>query len=233
MTESGAAALPMVEVPRLSLASLRELRGLVDAQGVSSLPSSRTTRPAGGDDGTVCTMATTRSARACYDRASAAATRSDAGSNSSSSMIGARRRSRPTRPATCSKSSRIATTPARSLSPVKCPSTAGMRSSAILRLPMPSSTASFTMLTGSSSLARACANGVCSNHPLDPASKGKHHPNDPQRSAAGWPTSERNPGRIHIGMHGRLRRNPTGRERLVAGGAIIDILDSRPSTESG
>lgn len=77
MTESGAAALPMVEVPRLSLASLRELRGLVDAQGVSSLPSSRTTRPAGGDDGTVCTMATTRSARACYDRASAAATRSD------------------------------------------------------------------------------------------------------------------------------------------------------------
>src|ERR1700730_1561134 len=77
MTESGAATLPMVEVPRLSLASLRELRGLVDAQGVSSLPSSRTTRPAGGDDGTVCTMATTRSARACYDRASAAATRSD------------------------------------------------------------------------------------------------------------------------------------------------------------
>ena len=139
-----------------------------------------------------------------------------AGSNSSSSMIGARRSSRPTRPATCSKSSRIATTPARSLSPVKRPSTAGMRSSAIPRLPMPSSTASFTMPTGSSSLARACANGVCSNHPLDPASKGKHHPNDPQRRAARWPTSDRNPGRLrigtggrlHIGMHGRLRRNP-------------------------
>src|ERR1700730_15611646 len=32
MTESGAAALPMVEVPRLSLASLRELRGLVETR---------------------------------------------------------------------------------------------------------------------------------------------------------------------------------------------------------
>src|SRR3984893_5982446 len=81
---------------------------------------------------------------------------------------------------------------------------------------MPSSTASFTMPTGSSSLARACANGVCSRHPLDPATKGKHHPDDPQRRAARWPTSDRNPGRLRIGtggrlrigMHGRLRRNP-------------------------
>jgi hypothetical protein len=45
----------MVEAPRLSLASLRELRGIVDAQRVSSLPSSRTTRPGGGDDGTAHT----------------------------------------------------------------------------------------------------------------------------------------------------------------------------------
>ena len=44
--------------------------------------------------------------------------------------------------------------------------------------------------------ARACASGVCSNHPLDPTSKGKHHPNDPQRRAARWPTSDRNPGRL-------------------------------------
>ena len=55
MTKSGAAALPMVEFPRLTLASLRELRGLVDAQGVSSLPSPRTTRSGGGDDGTART----------------------------------------------------------------------------------------------------------------------------------------------------------------------------------
>src|ERR1700674_5958491 len=77
MTESGAAALTMVEAPRLSLASLRELRGIVDAQRVSSLPSSRTTRSGGGDDGTARTMATTRSARACFDRNSAAAARSE------------------------------------------------------------------------------------------------------------------------------------------------------------
>src|SRR5262252_9390556 len=49
MTENGAAALPMVEVPRLPLASLRELRSLVDAQRISSLPLTRTTRSVGGD----------------------------------------------------------------------------------------------------------------------------------------------------------------------------------------
>jgi len=77
MTENGAAALPMVEVPRLPLASLRELRSLVDAQRVSSLPSTRTTRSVGGDDGTARTMAATGSARGCFDRNSAAAARSD------------------------------------------------------------------------------------------------------------------------------------------------------------
>jgi transposase len=45
--------------------------------------------------------------------------------------------------------------------------------------------------------------GVRSNHPLDPASKGKHHPNDPQRRAAWWPTSDRNPGRLRIGEASR------------------------------
>src|SRR5712692_5258663 len=81
---------------------------------------------------------------------------------------------------------------------------------------MPSSIASFTMPTESSSPARACENDACPNHPLDPATKGKDHPIDPQRRAAGWPTSDRNPGRLRIGtggrlqigMHGRLRRNP-------------------------
>src|SRR6202049_3048845 len=77
MTGSGAAALPMVEAPRLSLASLRELRGIVDAQRVSSLPSSRTTRPGGDDDGTAHTRATTRSTRARFDCNSAAAARSN------------------------------------------------------------------------------------------------------------------------------------------------------------
>jgi|SRR5690242_15596930 len=60
MTENSAATLPMVEIPRLSLDSLRGLRGLVDAQRISSSPSSRTSRTVGGDDER--TMATTRSA---------------------------------------------------------------------------------------------------------------------------------------------------------------------------
>src|SRR5437588_8933433 len=38
--------------------------------------------------------------------------------------------------------------------------------------PTLSSIASFTMRTESSSPARACANGACPNHPLDPATKG-------------------------------------------------------------
>src|ERR1700693_3246969 len=77
MTESGAAALPMVEAPRLSLASLRELRGIVDAQLVSSSPSSKTTRTDGGDDeATAPTMATTRSVGVRSKRKPAAA-RSD------------------------------------------------------------------------------------------------------------------------------------------------------------
>jgi len=77
MTESSAAALPMVEVPRLTLDSLRELRGLIDAQRVSSSPSSEATRTGGGDDGTTRTMATTRSAGARNKRDSTAAAQSD------------------------------------------------------------------------------------------------------------------------------------------------------------
>ncbi len=45
-----------------------------------------------------------------------------------------------------------------------------------------------------------------SNQPLDPATKGKHHPAD-RRSAAGWPTSDRNPDRLRIGAGGRVDRN--------------------------
>lgn len=77
MTETSAAAMPMVEVPRLSLDALRELRGLIDAQRVSSSPSSETTRTGGGDDGTPCTMATTRSPGARDKRNPTPATRSD------------------------------------------------------------------------------------------------------------------------------------------------------------
>jgi hypothetical protein len=62
MTESWAATLPMVAVPRLPLAALRELRGLVDAQLVSSLPSSETTRMGGGD-GETATARTSAAAR--------------------------------------------------------------------------------------------------------------------------------------------------------------------------
>ena len=61
MTENHAATLPIVTVPRLLLDSLRELRGLIDAQSVSSSPSPGTNRADGGDDGTTCTMATARS----------------------------------------------------------------------------------------------------------------------------------------------------------------------------
>ena len=39
----------MVAVPRLALAAVRELRGLIDAQLVSSSPSSETTRIGGGN----------------------------------------------------------------------------------------------------------------------------------------------------------------------------------------
>ena len=77
MTETSAAAMPMVEVPRLSLDALRELRGLIDAQRVSSSPSSETTRTGGGDDGTTCTMATTRFPGARDKRNPTPATRSD------------------------------------------------------------------------------------------------------------------------------------------------------------
>ncbi len=40
----------------------------------------------------------------------------------------------------------------------------------------------------------------------DPATKGKHHPAD-RRSAAGWPTSDRNSDRLRIGAGGRVDRN--------------------------
>jgi hypothetical protein len=43
MTESFAATLPMVAVPRLSLDSLRELRDIIDTQRLPSSPSSGTT----------------------------------------------------------------------------------------------------------------------------------------------------------------------------------------------
>src|ERR1700676_1418457 len=77
MTESSAATLPMVAVPRLSLDSLRELRGLIHAQRLSSSPSSGTTRMGGGDDGTTCRMATARSPGARNKRKPASAARSD------------------------------------------------------------------------------------------------------------------------------------------------------------
>lgn len=74
MTESSAATLPLVKVPRLSLEALRELRCFVDAQGLSSL-SSGPSRTIGGDDGT--TMATTRSDGPRSRSNSAPAVRSD------------------------------------------------------------------------------------------------------------------------------------------------------------
>ena len=77
MTESYAATLPIVKVPRLWLESLRELRGLIDAQSISSSPSPGTNRADGGDDGTTCTMATTRSRGARNKRNPATTTRSD------------------------------------------------------------------------------------------------------------------------------------------------------------
>src|SRR5438132_10253494 len=63
MTESPAAALPIVEVPRLPLDPLRALHGLIEAQRSPS--SSGMIRIDGGDNGTASTMATTRSPDAC------------------------------------------------------------------------------------------------------------------------------------------------------------------------
>jgi hypothetical protein len=77
MTENSAATLPMVAAPRLSLDALRELRGLIDAQRLSSSPSSETNRMGGGDDGTTCRMTTARSPGARNQRKPAPATRSD------------------------------------------------------------------------------------------------------------------------------------------------------------
>ena len=60
----------MVAVPRLALAALRELRCLIDAQLVSSSPSSETIRIGGGDGETATarTMAAARSAGARKQR---------------------------------------------------------------------------------------------------------------------------------------------------------------------
>ncbi|MFG3591486.1 hypothetical protein [Bradyrhizobium sp. RDI18] len=74
MTESHAASLPTVEVPRLSLDSLRELRDLIGSQRISSSPSSGTTQTGGGDDDT---MATAGSSGARDKRNPTSATRSD------------------------------------------------------------------------------------------------------------------------------------------------------------
>lgn len=75
MSESWAATLPTIEVPRLSLDALRELRGLVDAQVVSSSSSSKMIRTAGDGDAERPT-ATTRSIRAHNKRNSPPSARS-------------------------------------------------------------------------------------------------------------------------------------------------------------
>jgi DNA replication protein DnaC len=67
---------------------------------------------------------------------------------SSSSTIGGRNSSMPGSAATSWRSSRTAATLARSSSPASCRSSAGTRSSASRRSPMPSSIASFTAPTG-------------------------------------------------------------------------------------
>src|SRR5712691_7933526 len=91
---------------------------------------------------------------------------------------------------------------------------------------MPSSTVSSTTPTGSTSPARACANGnrhdtapaiiPASTMPLTSPPNANIIQYDPRERTATWPTSRRNPGRLQIGtggrlqigMHGRLRRNP-------------------------
>lgn len=62
MTESFAATLPIVEVPRLPLEALRALCGLIEAQCLP--PSSGMIRVDGGNSGPASTMATTRSSDA-------------------------------------------------------------------------------------------------------------------------------------------------------------------------
>src|SRR5208337_763559 len=75
MTEVEAAALPMMAAPRLTLACLRELRGLVDLQNVSSLPTDEAIRSGGGDDGAACPGTATRTSHAGGRRRHASAIR--------------------------------------------------------------------------------------------------------------------------------------------------------------
>lgn len=67
MTETNAATPPTMATPRLSFACLRELRQLVDAQGVSLSPSLEAIRNDGDDDATACPKAATRSSQLAAD----------------------------------------------------------------------------------------------------------------------------------------------------------------------
>ena len=99
-------------------------------------------------------------------------------------------------------------------SPASCRSTAGTKSSASRRSPMPSSTAWSTTPIASSSPARACANARLPSKPLDRLNQPGSSPQTRGNAAvtgrlqigtaAGF---ARNDGRLQIGIPGRLRRN--------------------------
>src|SRR4051812_5476111 len=77
---------------------------------------------------------------------------------------------------------------------------------AIPLMPMPFSTASFTMLTGSTSMASHSASPARDPSPLDPTD-GTEKKIRSQQGLGPRATSRRNGGRHQLGIAGRLRRN--------------------------
>ena len=98
-------------------------------------------------------------------------------------------------------------------SPASSPSRTGTRSSQIRPTPTPSSTGSSTTPTASTCPVTVCG-GHARNQPREVDRTMRSVPRITcQRGSADWAASGRNPGRNHIGMPGRLRRNQHLRRR--------------------
>jgi hypothetical protein len=92
MTEFWAATLPMVDIPRLSLATLEELRRIVEISHLPSSPSSKTNQR-GDDDGTESGMSAARSVDG--NRRSPSAARDERSQRNHQSAQAASQRMRP------------------------------------------------------------------------------------------------------------------------------------------
>lgn len=92
MTEFWAATLPMVDIPRLSLAALQELLRIVEISHLPSSPSSKTNQR-GDDDGTASGMSAARSVD--VNRRSPSAARDERSQRDHQSAQAASQRMRP------------------------------------------------------------------------------------------------------------------------------------------